>query len=38
MNLSNIIEYINQEISNINTSICIYIAIGSAGHMVKTEL
>ena len=37
MNLSNIIDSINQEISNIDTPICIYIAIGSAGHMVKND-
>ena len=37
MNLSTIITLINQDIPNINTPMCIYIAIGSAAHMVKRE-
>ena len=37
MKLSTIIDLINQDIPNIKTHICFYIAIGSAGHMVKTE-
>jgi molybdopterin synthase catalytic subunit len=35
MNLSNIIDHIKQSINNITNPICIYIAVGSAAHMVK---